>query len=278
MAKNRNETEITKVGGVEATAFLANFAEEDKSLDTMQQYRIVPRFKVIQPTSDKALKDKFGEGTALVRPGDTVAWKDGDEAFEFVPLFFWTEFCKWADLRDKENHMIMETSYDPTSPIAKKSKGAETRTEVYEGQEGKPVSDQWKYRYVEHLRFVGIIYGDHPLSGVQVALSFERGEFFQGTSLITAITMRKHTIDGKKVNVPLWAQVWELSVGYREKGDNRKWYGFDFEAAKRSNIIADTDAEEFLTLHKELAELHSKNLLKVDDEATEEPITDSKDF
>jgi len=281
MSKDRNETDLTQVGG-NANSFLAGFVEQDTSMDGMEEYRILPRFKVIQPTSDQTLKKTFGEGTAIIRPGDAVIWKDTDPPFKFVPQFFWVEFCKWADLRDKENRMIMETTYDPLSDIAKKAKDYEARHEVYPGMESKPDKDQFKFRYVEHLRFCGIIYGDHEFAETQVVLSFERGEFNQGKNFISAIKMRKQKIVVDEVEtsapIPLWAQIWQFSVGFREPDANRKWYGFDFTSANPSVINAG-DADKFFEIHKALKDLHEKNRLRVDDDdAGDAEVKDSKDF
>lgn len=279
---DRNETEITKVPG-NAPNFLAEFIEHDTSMDGMEEYRIFPRFKIIQPTSDQALKKAFGEGSAVIRPGDVVIWKDGDPPFQFVPHFFYVEFCKWADLQDKENKMILETTYDPLSDIAKKARDPETRYEVYPGMEKKPDKDQLKFRYVEHLRFCGTTYGDGEFAGIEVALSFERGEFFQGKNFISAIKMRKQKVqdeDGvaKSVAIPLWAQVWQFSVGFREPDPSRKWYGFDFSSADPS-IINENYAEEFFETYKELKDLHEKNRLRVDDmDEGENQVKDSNDF
>lgn len=264
--KNNDRTESTsmKVKGTDPN-WLANYIETDDSMQGMDEYRIVPRIKVIQSMTDNELKKKFGEGSAILRPGDALLWNAEQEPFKFVPVFFCVEFTKWADLRDNSEGSIIDRSYDPTSVLAKNSRDSNKREELYEGHETKKKeSDKFYYRYVEHLRFFGVVYGDHPLAGTIATLSFERGEFGQGKNFISAIRMRKTRIDNRYLPVPLWSQVWELTVGFRDKGD-KKWYGIDFYPPATNTIHAD-EAGEFNSLHKEMKELFEAQRLLVDDE------------
>lgn len=261
--KSRTKSDITKVkpsGG----GFLAG-VEDDKSLDSMAEFMIVPRLKIIHGQTRAELKDRFGEGSVVITPGDALVCEENDAGFEFVPHFFFTEWCKWSDLKDKENNSIMERSFDPTCDIAKRAQNPETRDEVYEGDAKKPVKQQRFWRYVQHFCWAGVIYGDHPLAGTPVVLSMERGEFSNGRSFITAIQMRRVDVeaeDGTKdrKRVPLWAQRWQLKVGTRQ-GEAGSWFGFDYESV---GIIDDDDAENFRAEHIELARLHEENKLRVD--------------
>ena len=255
--------------------YLADFSQDDHSMDGMEEYRVVPRLKIIQSTTDQELKKKYGEGSVIVRPGDTCVFQDGDEPFQFVPQFFLVEFAKWRDMKDTEPMPIMERTRDISNIIARKARNAEERFEIYEGLEDKPPAQQMKYRYVEHLRFLGIIYGNHSLAGTPCSLSFERGEFFQGKNFISAVKLRKQKIIHddetiKIVNVPLFLQIWEFKVGYRDRGD-RKWFGFDFDCPEVS-VIPPELAGEMRESHDELKELDAKNRLIVaeDDIETEE--------
>ncbi len=269
MAKSkRTETEIVKVDGVDP-AWLAQYVDEDESMVGMDEYRILPRIKIVQSMTNNELKKKFGEGSLIVRPGDALVWKDGDDPVKFVPLFFCVEFAKWADLRDNTSLAIVERSYDPTSDVAKCAKSNDDRYEEYPDQGKKKEADRLKFRYVEHLRFLGIIYGNHELSGQYASLSFERGEFKQGKNFISAIKMRKIKVtmpDGteRSVPAPLWAQVWELAGKFRDQGD-KKWYGIDFAPAEPP-LIEMGEFDTFKAYHDELKELFEKQRLLVDDE------------
>lgn len=268
--ESRTENAINKVEGVDPN-FLAKYVEEDSSLDSLKEYRTVPRFKIIQPTTDNDLIKSFGVGTAIVRPGDAMICKHDEEpsSFDFVPLFFFVEWAKWRALNDTGPNCL-DRSFDPTSELAAKSKTADTRKELYPNQEHLPEKERKYYSYVEHLRFIGILYGDHPLAGTPVTLSFERGEWGQGKNFISAISLRRQNINGKSVPVPLWAQVWTLSTVYHNPDQTRKWYGFSFEAAEPS-IIRPEEADTMKSMHEEFKSLFESQRLVVQDEETESP-------
>jgi len=283
--RNTPSKDITKVAGT-APNFLAQYVEEDTSLDTMNQFVSVPRLKLIQPMTDPQLKDLFGEGTCIVRPGDAVVCKK-DETFLFVPQFFFTEWCLWGDRRDKESPAILGRTFDPTSEIAKKAGNKATRFEIYPGQEAKSDDDKWVKRYVQHFCFPGVIYGQHPLVGQAIVLSFERGEIGQGFNFINSIKMRRAEVEitpgeSRSVKVPLWAQVWALTVK-RRVNDQGNWYGFDFGPPEDApNTITAEESDAFKAAHLELSRLHEDRRLVVDhggqDEAvaTDPPVDSGK--
>jgi len=280
---SRNETAIHKVDGIDPN-YLQKYVQEDTSLDSLKEHRVVPRLKIIQATSDTELKKTFGEGTVIVRPGDALICKfETDPAFfHFVPLFFFVEIAKWADIRAGSGPMILERSYNQAGELAIKAKDFTKRNELYEGHDKLPENERHYYRYVEHLRFIGLIYGDHPLVGTPVTLSFERGEWGQGKNFISAVTLRRQTVEGTPVAIPLWAQVWKLMPKFREPDASRKWYGFGFEPAEQS-IIPQDEAETMLALHKEFKDLFEQSRLMVQDEPTEPTVDEAavkanKDF
>lgn len=274
----RTESEAQKVKGVDAN-YLAQYIETDNSLDGLKEHRTVPRFKLIQATTERELKENFGEGSVIVRPGDALICKFEAEprSFEFVPLFFFVEWAKWRSLKGT-GPMILERSHDASSNIAVRSKSVETRTQLYEGHETLEEKARLYYSYVEHLRFIGVIYGDHPLVGTPVTLSFERGEWRQGKNFISAVSMRRQRITVRNENgdatseskqVPLWAQIWRLKTVHHAPDAERTWYGFHFEAPERS-IILPAEAEAMKALHEEYKELFAKQRLMVIDEADTE--------
>lgn len=266
--QSRTETSINKVEGIDPN-YLAKYIDKDDSLDSLKEHRTVPRFKIIQATTEEELKKNFGEGSVIIRPGDSLICKynEAPASFNFVPLFFFPEWAKWRDLKGT-GPMVLDRSHDPTSELAQKSKSASTRKEVYPGQENMPIEDQSFYSYVEHLRFVGIIYGDHPLVGTPVTLSFERGEWGQGKNFISAISLRRQIINDVPKEVPLWAQVWELKVQHHAPDAKKKWYGFAFKAAEQG-IVLEAEAPEMHALHVDFADLFKKQRLTViDDEST----------
>jgi hypothetical protein len=260
MAKTKDK-EIEKVAGTQqGSSALARLAHEDKSLSGMEKYVFISRLKLIQGTTEGALKDRFGEGSLIIRPGDGLVARKND-IVRMIPIHFHTEYCKWADRRDKESKMIVERSYSPMSEIAKRAQDANKRFELYPDQEKKKEKDQWKYRYVEHLNFVFTIFGEHDFKGQEVAFSFSRGEFTQGRKYISALKLRRSEVDGQRIQTPLWAQVWDFMPKYREVQEN-KWYGLDFAPADNPTLPEEF-CEAFYARHVELSRAHEERRLQL---------------
>lgn len=258
---------------------LLKYAEQDNSMSGMEGYVIVPRLKIIQAMTKGELKDKVGgEGACCIRPGDLVvakkvSSKEGEE-FAFVPQFFFNQWAKWKDRNDNSGtNFILESSYDPASELAKRSANKDLRYEVYPDQGSKPADKQLKYSYVHHFCWAGVIFGQHELAGTSVVLSMERGEWGNGRQFITAIGMRRETVQEEgqepaKVKVPLWAQVWGLKPKLREQ-PGKAWWGFDFFAPSETvcpsgPTLPDELMDEFHEEHLRLAKLHEENRLRVD--------------
>lgn len=260
MAKNK---EVQKVSSSSLPAYLQN-VEKDDSLTQIAEYRIVPRVKLIQGLSDESLREQFGEGAAIVSPSN-VEICGKESSFLFIPVFFFVEYNKWRDRKDPEKPAIALSSYDPTSEVAKKAKDGDLRQEPYDPTKTGPKDKHW--RYVEHLTFAGIIYGDHPLANQPVILSFEKGEHGKGRAFCSAIQMR---------NVNSWCQVWEMSPSLREK-EGDKWWGFDFNIPseeKGGSFIAEEDVERIGQLFADLKDDFENKRLRVDHSDT---VDDSDD-
>lgn len=262
---DRTGTEIELVD----PSFLADVIEEDNSFAGTEQYHSVSLMKIIQGQTNDDLRTKFGVGTVLLLPSQAVVWRAGTEdkeaspSFKFVPLFFFAEFCKWTDRKDKEaERMVIARSFDPEGEIAARANDFERRFEMYPGHEDKPPQKQMFYRYVHHLRFVGIIYGDHPLSGALTTLSFQRGEYRRGEALIEALKMRRVEINGQKFRLPMWSQVLECSCSERN-GEEGDWWGID---AVPCGVIDPQDKDHLREQHLQLADLHRQQLIRVEED------------
>lgn len=266
---DRNDALTVKVPGA---AYLAKHVDDDHSLDALMEQRVLPVLKIVQSMSDSALVEEFGEGSVIVHPGKGPVLpvpriqKERGISFQFVALGFFTEFCQWRDVNDRDNAAVVERTFDPTHPVAKRAESASGRFQVYEGHENKPADQQFKYRFVKHLRFPGIIYGEHDLAGTTAVVTFERGELFTGTNFISAVTMRKMEIEaGVKTRVPLWCQVWQFTSSKRERG-TKKWFGFDFAPGEPA-IIQESEVEQFDEQRQEMARLIKARMIAVDDSA-----------
>lgn len=259
--EKRNDTpdQIRPVGPPAPANWLSSYVEEDTSTQSMQEYRILPRFKVIQSLSDTTLRDEFKEGGVILTPGN-ISVAAPKTPFLFAPMFFFTEFIKWNDRRDKSLPAIGERTFDKNSPLAVKCRNSESREEGY-GPTDKKGVHAFNARYCEHLNFAGVLYNPETgiAGGIPGTLSFSRGEFMQGKNFVSAIMMRK--IGGKQA--PLWSQVWQFQSVFREKGGDKKWWGLDFKNPENP-YISEQDAPVARALNKELAELFEQQRLGVD--------------
>lgn len=266
----RTDTDISKVQGVNAD-YLTKYIAEDHSLDAMDEHRTLPRHKIIQSTTAQKLIDEFGIGSVILQPGNVLVWKMGDEPFPFVPFLFFVEWLKWADLRD--DNSVLGRTMDPTHEYAKKAKNPEQRIEVYDGHEERSEKERWYYRYVQTFRFVGVPFDvNHPLHLTPMTLSFERGEFKTGETLINAVKMRKMLvkIDDKmeRIPVPLFAQMWKVEASLRTRGADRKWYGLD--VTPMEELVPPDAIEEMEALHKDYKKANDAERLVVEEDAPRE--------
>jgi len=274
--RNEDPQEMVKVGGAAPPNWLAPYMEEDKSREGMEEYRILPWLKVVQGNTENAmkLKQEFGEGSVIISPGNMLVCKAG-ESFLFVPCFFFVEFCKWSDRDDGENLPVVQRTFDPASDLARRARSQEDRLEGYGGtaevaSKAKAGGQKYEYRYVEHLNFAGYIYGDNPLRGASVTLSFQRGEFMVGKGFISLCEMR---------GTPLWSQVWQFTPGTRTAGQN-SWWGLDAKAPEGrvkledgtdvSHTILQEEAPIFMKHHEDFKSAKEKEKLRVDREGEED--------
>lgn len=257
-----NNEAVTKVGGdFDYLAEVLGDEAVETGMEEMQEYRIVPRVKIVQAMSANDLKKATGEGYVILSPSNDVIAAD-DESFKFTPIKPFTEFCKWSDRKDPSSPMIMQRTYDKASEVAACARDPERREEVY-GEKG-----EFKARYVEHICFVGIIYDhEHPLHGTPMILSFEKGEFGTGRRFVSSMAMRK--MKGKQI--PTWLQVWEFTPGFRDQGD-KKWFGLDFAPAEIP-VVAQEDLAFMKALFQELNQDIKDDRLRVD-RTEEDPVED----
>lgn len=264
-----DRTELsTDVQSLDAS-FLADFVEEDESLEGLEDYFIPPTLKKLEANSraDDLVRE-FGAGSMVLTPQNDCVWKMGDPPFKFVPILFVPVYRKWLDFNDPEGPNVVETSFDRESTLAKIARNPNKRNEETYGTNDPP----FKYQCIEHLTFGGIIY-DGNFAGTECVLSFERSGHFKGKSFLTAIQSRKVTIQGKSVRQPLWSQVWgmELVSQSNKKG---RWHGINFRTVQPS-VIEQKYVEPFKALHEKWKDLQEKERIVFEDETTENDVSDT---
>lgn len=268
--KDRTESAVVKV----VPSFLLDLAQNDASLEGIVERRVVPRVKIIQQMSDTKIKQQHGEGSAVL-PQAGLKLANAGESFLFVPIFFFPEWIKWGDRRDSNTPAIQERTFDPNTALARRAQSSEDRYEDY-GPPPKKNDRPLQFRYVEHLNFVGMLYGDNG-EQLPIVISFSRGEHYAGRNFCTAITMRRV---GKAI-APLWSQVWKMTVNLRER-DGNKWYGIDVSNPDEgtSPWVREDEADEFRQQWELFRDLHRQNLVEVDrtQETDEEVVSSGSDM
>lgn len=273
LSRTDTPSEITKVGS-SGPDWMQNVDETESSLETMQEYRVLSRLKIVQGTTKMEVKDAAGgEGVAIAVPSMMVLAPKNEE-FQVVPIFGFTEFCLWSDMEDASTQTIMERSFDKGGELAALCRDPAKREEAY-GEGRKEDGSRFMKRYVEHLCFASMVYDkDSDLFGTPLVLSFQKGEFNQGKNWISAMMLRK--AGGKPV--PMWGQVWSFKTNFRDRGPKKKWWGLDFSIPEVSYIEGE-EVPAFRALYQELKEDFLKNKLAVDrSDGDDAPATAEKEL
>jgi hypothetical protein len=253
---NRNEDskDITTVGD-ELPNFMLQLMEsgDDGFGDDIKEYIKYPDLKIIQKTTKEDLIELHGIGSCILIPGGTLIATKG-EHFDVIPIFRHTEFCLHSSIKDEQSPMILERSYDPNSELAMRARDKDKRKESY------PDNDQWFYQWVEHLNFACLISNGKDLDLTPVNISFNKGEFFQGKTMLNAMYQRK--LKGNRV--PMYLQRLSFTPAFRDISVDQKWWGMDFAFAEES-LILDPELGAFCDAqHNELKKAFKEKRLVVD--------------
>lgn len=196
----RKKKDIIKVNPLD---IVPEHLQPDKTsgMEDLSQYITPPRIKIVQKQADEAILVRFGAGDVIIVPTfdlvcemerDTKGNATGDSnGFDFVPLFFYAEWCCWNPIALKgKAPVIRERSLDPTSSLAVKAKNPRLRTEPH------PDDPSLQIRYIEHLNFVIALPGitEHPL------LTFSRGSHGKGRQMCGLLRQRNAPLYGCRLH------------------------------------------------------------------------------
>jgi len=247
--------------------------QEDKreGTETLREFIIPPRLKVVQPLSGEPFSTMFNKGDVVLVPTMTRAAEvlldenkkptKAGAPFVFVPVFFFAEYCAWNPLSMKGTlPAIRERSLDPKSDIARKSRNPDTREERC--PESKDPKDL--IRYQEHLNFVCVLLNTGETSGVPLVISFARAEHSSGRNLASLIAMR---------SAPIFGCIFEAHAQLRQN-QKGSWYGLDITnpsvaSGFGGHVTDEAQYNALKKLHVEMKEAHARNLLVVDHDDNE---------
>lgn len=248
----RTETSVQKVGSF--PSYLANMTKVDESLAHASQHRVVPRIACIQGLTPKEKRGGNPIGAAVLSPGMALFLNENESCL-FTPLYLFTEFIQYRDRNDKTGPMVVQKSFEETSLVARKSRDPEARKEGYGPPDSKG-NPSLHYEYVETRQFIVAIRSGR-MKGEVCALSFQKGELFNGDALCSLLVQRKVEIDGKMRHVPAWMQVYEMKCTTHKNRKGNEWFGFDINNPSEGNNPF-IEEEECPLYEKQYDDLHEK--------------------
>ncbi len=227
--------------------------KDDDSLQSLNQYHMVPTMRIVQALTKDDFKKPLGEGATFITPCNTDPRHSGfgeiakmGETFKIVPVFMYPEWIEWNDRKDRGSSAINSRTLDRNSQLAQLARTKETR-EIPYGPRG-----EFKRIVAEHINFCVICYKNPMLGSSPGVISFARAEWKTGRAFANAIRMN--------ISAPMWAQVWEFNVT-QKSNELGRWYGYESRGA---GFIEKSEATEFKNLYSQLKEIHASQTLQAD--------------
>lgn len=240
---------------------LPAFMQEDMqegALD-LRQYVRPPRLKLVADTATRELKAKFPPGSAVLLPNE-VKLGDLENSFDFIPVFFWQEYCSINPIQLKsELPMIRERTTDRDSALARKCLDPKSWYETC------PEDPTYRVYNAEMLNFA---FMPTDMSVGPCVMTFSKGEHRTGRRLASLIFSRR---------APIFGCVFTAKVGvHRDRDKQYEFYGLDIENSM-TPFVEDAEQYEVLReMHRTLRDQHDKNLVQADYDGfeDEEPATE----
>lgn len=258
-------SEIQQVGPSNFPAFVKR-GSEALGAENLGQYAQPPLLKIVQTQSDRTLREKFGEGTTILRPQDSVVATLG-QPFYVVPVFQYAEWITWAPMKMKgQVPAILDRSFSATSVIARKAANKDTREEVGYVFNGQKLPHPVKH--LEHITFIMALYS-HELGSVAAVLSYKSGEYVRGKKFASLLKAR---------NCDIFACVFEATASLRT-GNGNEWYGWDIvnpspnEYGIGPYITDEKLYNECKRQYEDFKAAHAKGLLRVEHDVVDEGVT-----
>jgi hypothetical protein len=245
-----DKKEIAVPDGNNLPAHIAALGVDESYLSQLQKYIIPPMVKIIQKMSDIP---GFTAGDVIISPQMIQLPTN----FFFTPLVFYPEYLEKNP--NGVNPFIIDRSLDPEGELAIKSK--DKKTWEYEC----PSDPKKMCKIDEHLCFVVMIEGDHPLADTPIVMSFAVGEHKTGRKFLNQLQVRR-------AGQP-YANRFEATLAQRKEKEGQPW-GFDI--TNPSDGEAWTSAEvmpRYIKLAESMQAYIQQGVLRTDHE---DPSSDEK--
>jgi hypothetical protein len=260
VANDETTQEVTTTGNADMPAFLAQTrGASSDTLDGLGQYQSTPRVAIVQPQSGPERKSEFGEGAVVILPDNELVVEAGG-SFVAVPVYFFPTWEVWSDIDDEQSDMILDSSSDESSDIARRCKDPKQRTQKYNVGD-----EEYEMSYVESLNFIVRI-EDGPAAGTFAVLSFNRGAHYVGRKIASVLKRRNIALYGNRV---------KFGTTHRTKG-RYNWFEFALgnpTAEEGGSFVQNKDDFEALKQqHDMFRDAHRAGVLGVnrDDETHDE--------
>lgn len=239
-----NETGLTlSEEQIRALTQVPDFMDEDAGagIEKLAEFITPPRIKVIQKQSSEELQKQFGKSAVILSPqGFLISPPAADdktgEPFYIIPLLF---FVEWALLNPYALKGTLpyfrERTRDPLSPIAVKSRRAETRDEPC------PENPKLMCKNAEFLNFIVVIAGEGDFSGLPCVMSFSKGDHKSGSSFAALLQARcgkkKLGPDGKLHGTPIYGCQFRANTQWRPGSGAGDYFGIDITNPTREDNL-----------------------------------------
>lgn len=259
-------TDITKPRPSSELMQRPEFFDQQEVLGTegIGEYIKPPRVKVVQPQSRAPFSEQFNKGDVVLVPqmqivapvvlSDKGKPTNSGTPFHFIPLFFFPEWCTWNPIQMQgQLPVIRERTFDTKSELARKAKVKEMWFEKC------PENPEFNIRHCEHLNFIVLLTGNNPFAGTTCVISYARGTYRSGSTLLSLVQMRNASIFGCQFEA-------KAQLLTNEKGE---WYTLDATNPSPASNVSPwvTDKEVYAKLkdmHTELKEAHAKSLIIIE--------------
>lgn len=188
--------------------------ENPAGLDEVAENVATPRLRIMQDIAkDDSLKERFESGEVYVAPiGKTVAAMG--ETFVVIPVLHYVTFEIHSDINDDSNPMVIESTRDRNSEIAKRSQDRDLREEDY-----KVGSNKYTKKYLKCLNYIFLV-DSGPCKGMLAVYTFSSGDYKKGEILNTLIKTRESPV--------IWGNRFELGITRSKNRNGNTWWSFEF--------------------------------------------------
>lgn len=248
--------------------------KEVKGVETMREYVVLPRLKIVQKQSN-ADNYPVGIGGLCIMPtAEIVADIERDtkgtpvdkgQPIFITPVFFFVDWATWNpyELKGTEPSIVDRTA-DRNHPIAVKSRDAKTRFEEYKDDKGNVRNDAQgkplQRKHIETLNFVCVQHLPEGRLSDPFIVGYSSAEHFTGKKFSTLIQSR---------NASLFACVFQAQAVKRPPRKGNDWYGVEMtnppvESSQSPWVTADQLAA-LEDLHTKMAHVFKSQGIRADE-------------